>query len=271
MIERVYAQVSKARLVTRVIIATDDDRIYRAASAFGAEAVGTSPEHASGTDRVAEVAAAVPEASIVVNVQGDEPFLDPGAIDQAVGAMLADRAAQSSARPPAPVYTLMTALDPKDARDPNVVKVVCDLQGCALYFSRASLPYIRDAAAAASPTNDAARNAPFMKDAAEAGVVAFHKHLGLYVYERDFLIRFPKMCRGPLEAAEKLEQLRVLENGYRIRVVFTAHDSLGVDTEEDLERARARARALDEQGQQPGYSGRVAAAARHGAGANENG
>jgi len=213
MLECVWGQVRGSRLVTRVVVATDDERIERAAQAFGAEVFLTDPGHASGTDRVAEVAARVPEAALVVNVQGDEPFLHPEAIDQAIEPMLKPAAA--------PVCTLKTALaSAEQAADPNVVKVVTDRQGRALYFSRARLPYIRDAA--------------------DAAAVAWYKHLGLYVFERQFLLRFPTLPRGPLERLEKLEQLRVLENGYCIQVVETVHDSLGIDTEEDLAQARVR-------------------------------
>lgn len=218
MLERVHAQVCRSRLVTRVVVATDDERIYRAAQGFGAEVCHTQPGHSSGTDRVAEVAARFPEVLLVVNVQGDEPFIEPEAIDQAITPMLEE----VPARARTPVCTLKTALrGPEEAADPNIVKVVTDRQGRALYFSRARLPYVRDTQ--------------------EAGRVIYYKHLGLYVYEREFLLRFPTLPRGPLEALEKLEQLRVLENGYTIGVVETIYDSLGVDTEEDLAEARRRA------------------------------
>ncbi len=220
MLERVYHRVAQARCIDRVAVATDDERVYRAARAFGAEVYMTDPAHASGTDRVAEVAALFPSAKLVVNVQGDEPFVQPEAIEQAVAPLL---------REPVPVGTLKTALrDEDEAADPNVVKVVTDSSGRALYFSRARIPYNRDASA--------------------PGPVAYYKHLGLYVYARDFLLSFPNLPRGPLEAVEKLEQLRALENGYPILVVETAHDSLGVDTEQDLERARQRAEHEEQAG-----------------------
>ncbi len=214
MLECVHAQVCRSRLVTRVVVATDDERIFQAARRFGAEVYHTDPRHTSGTERVAEVAALLPGAEIVVNVQGDEPFIEPEAIDQAIGPMLEGTGA--------PVATLKTALaDSKQAASPNIVKVVTDRNGRALYFSRARLPLVRDEA--------------------DSGNVTYYKHLGLYVFEREFLLRFPGLPRGPLEALEKLEQLRVLENGYSIQVVETAHDSVGVDTEEDLAQARLRA------------------------------
>lgn len=211
MLERVWERVGRARLLTAVAVATDDPRIYDAARAFGASVFMTDAAHPSGTDRVAEVAAQH-DAEIIVNVQGDEPFIEPAAIDQAIEPLLEDGAIVMS--------TLKTRFsDPADAADPNVVKVVTDRHGQALYFSRLPIPCIRDAA--------------------DAGAVTVFKHLGLYVYRRDFLLAYPRLPRGPLEAAEKLEQLRALENGYSIRVVETAFDSVGVDTEQDLARARA--------------------------------
>lgn len=220
MLERVWERVGRARLVTRVAIATDDQRIYDAARAFGASVFMTDPAHPSGTDRVAEVAAR-DEASVIVNVQGDEPFIEPAAIDLAVEPFLA-----GAGRSTLVMSTLKTRFrDAVEAADPNIVKVVTDHQGNALYFSRQPIPYIRDAA--------------------QAGQFAIFKHLGLYVYERDFLLGYSRLRRGPLEAAEKLEQLRALENGYPIRVIETTHDSVGVDTEHDLARARAMAEKKD--------------------------
>ena len=229
MLERVYAQVCRSRLVTRIVVATDDERVSRAALAFGAEVCRTDPGHSSGTDRVAEAAQRVPEAALVVNVQGDEPFIEPEAIDQAIAPMLE----QTPPSVRAPVCTLKTALPSSEqAADPNVVKVVTDREGRALYFSRARLPFVRNSE--------------------QAGPVTYYKHLGLYVYEREFLLRFSTLPRGPLEALEKLEQLRVLENGYSIRVVETIHDSLGVDTEEDLAQARLRAGGATKPQTEPG-------------------
>lgn len=209
ILERVWRQVTRASCVNRVAIATDDQRIYDAARGFGAEVYLTDPAHPSGTDRVAEVAARL-DASIVVNVQGDEPFLDPAAIELAVKPLLDGGVSMSTLKTP--------FRDPAEAADPNVVKVVSDLQGNALYFSRLPIPLVRDKA--------------------EAGGFTWFKHLGLYVYERGFLLRYPGLPRGPLEAAEKLEQLRALENGFSIRVVETAADGIGIDTQEDLDKAR---------------------------------
>ena len=218
MLERVWQRVGRARLVTSVAIATDDRRIYDAALAFGASVFMTDPAHASGTDRVAEVASQH-EAGIVVNVQGDEPFIEPAAIDQAIEPLLHSRSA--------PMSTLKTPFrNPAQAADPNVVKVVTGRNGNALYFSRLPIPCVRDGA--------------------EKGLVPVFKHLGLYVYDREFLLQYPRLPRGPLEMAEKLEQLRALENGYAIRVVETAYDSVGVDTEDDLARARALVESMAE-------------------------
>lgn len=212
MIEHVYRRAAAARTVTRVLVATDDERVKRAVEAFGGSAVLTSPAHQSGTDRVAEAAAAIP-CDLVVNLQGDEPLIDPAAIDAAVTACLADGEA--------PMATVCRALDdPAAAADPHVVKVVCDRRGYALYFSRAPIPFAR-----VQPAR-------------------VFKHLGVYAYRPAFLQHFARLTPGPLEIAESLEQLRALEYGYRIRVVETPHDSIGVDTPADLERARRALAAI---------------------------
>jgi len=206
MLQRVYERASLARYLTATIIATDDERIYDAARSFGARVVMTRADHVSGTDRVAEAASAE-NAELVVNIQGDEPLIDPAAIDAAVLPLAHD--------PEIVMGTLKKAIDdPRDIADPNVVKVVTDRNGDAIYFSRCPIPYHRD----------------------QASTSTHFKHIGLYVYRRDFLLRYPALPVGPLEQAERLEQLRALENGYRIRVVETEYDSLGVDTPEDLER-----------------------------------
>jgi 3-deoxy-manno-octulosonate cytidylyltransferase (CMP-KDO synthetase) len=206
MLQHVYERASLARYLTATIIATDDERVYAAARSFGARVVMTRADHVSGTDRVAEAASAE-SAELVVNIQGDEPLIDPAAIDAAVLPLAHD--------PEIVMGTLKKAIeDPREIADPNVVKVVTDRNGDAIYFSRCPIPYHRDQAS--TPTH--------------------FKHIGLYVYRRDFLLRYPALPVGPLEQAERLEQLRALENGYRIRVVETECDSLGVDTPEDLER-----------------------------------
>lgn len=222
MIERVYQRVSRSATIDRVIVATDDQRIYQAVTAFGGEAWMTRDDHASGTDRLAEVAAGF-ETDLVVNVQGDEPLIDPAMIDAAVAPLLAD---------PAIVMGTLKApvADWQEFRDPNVVKVVTDSAGFALYFSRSPVPFPREEWEDASVSP------------AELG--AF-KHIGLYVYRRDFLLRFAAMPQTRLEETEKLEQLRALENGYRIRVVETDRVCIGVDTPEDVARVEALLNAAE--------------------------
>ena len=208
MLEHVYERVSMARYLSSVVIATDDDRIFAEARRFGAQARMTRSDHLSGTDRVAEVASAHPQAALIVNVQGDEPLIDPAAIDAAILPMLDD--------PDTPMGTLAKRIeDPGEITDPNVVKVVTSHAGLALYFSRAPIPHVR---------------------ADERAATVFFKHIGLYVYQRDFLLGYSGLPVGPLEKAERLEQLRALENGHSIRVVETEYESLGVDTPADLER-----------------------------------
>lgn len=207
MLQHVWERAGRSRLLSRLVVATDDDRILRAAKEFGADARMTDPGHPSGTDRAAEVASRDPSA-IIVNIQGDEPLIEPEAIDAAVGGLL--EAGQT------PMSTLGKEIeDCCELDNPNVVKVVADLAGNALYFSRSAIPFVR------------------------GGRAAHYKHVGLYVYRREFLLGYSSLPVGPLEKAEKLEQLRALENGYRIRVVETRYESLGVDSPEDLERVRA--------------------------------
>ncbi len=206
MVQHVYERASQARYLTSTIIATDDEQIYEAVRKFGARVRMTRADHPTGTDRVAEIASAE-NCDIVVNIQGDEPLIDPDAIDAAILPMVHDDDIQMA--------TLKKKIvEPSEVTNPNVVKVITDLKGDAIYFSRLPIPYYRDGA----PT------APHFK------------HIGLYIYRRDFLLAYPTLPVGPLEQAERLEQLRALENGYRIRVVETDYESLGVDTPEDLER-----------------------------------
>ena len=207
MLEHVFERASLARYLTSVIIATDDQRIAAAARSFGAPVRMTRADHLSGTDRVAEVASA-DTAELIVNIQGDEPLIDPAAIDAAILPLLhADDIGMG---------TLKKRIeDPRELADPNVVKVVTDRNGDAMYFSRLPIPYVRD-------------------DSEEP--LRCYKHIGLYVYERDFLLTYPTLPVGPLERAERLEQLRAMENGFKIRVVETEYESLGVDTPADLDR-----------------------------------
>jgi len=207
MLQHVYERACQARYLSKVIIATDDERIRDAARKFSAPVQMTRADHASGTDRVAEVAES-DSAEVIVNIQGDEPLIDPNAIDGAVFGLLEDDQA--------PMATLAKRIEfSAEVTNPNVVKVVSDLSGNAIYFSRCPIPYVR-----------------------EGGAVHF-KHIGLYVYRRDFLLAYSGLPVGPLERAERLEQLRALENGYRVRVIETDYESLGVDTPEDLEHVAA--------------------------------
>ncbi len=207
MLQHVFERASMARTVDRVVVATDDERILAAARLFGAPARMTRSGHASGTDRAAEIAESE-NAEWIVNIQGDEPLIDPEAIDAAVMALLA--------APGVFMATLKKRIeDPREIADPNVVKVVTARNGDAIYFSRCPIPFPRDG---------------------DAGGVAHYKHIGLYVYRRDFLLSYPGLPVGPLERAERLEQLRALENGFAIRVAETEYESLGVDTPSDLER-----------------------------------
>jgi 3-deoxy-manno-octulosonate cytidylyltransferase (CMP-KDO synthetase) len=216
MLQHVYERVSLARYLTNVIIATDDERISEEARRFGAPVRMTRPDHPSGTDRVAEVAS-TDTAEWVVNVQGDEPLIDPGAIDAAILPLLDDPAIHMG--------TLKKRIeDPREITDPNVVKVVTDRFQNAIYFSRSTVPYVRESGEGKG-----------QKAKDKSGAVHY-KHIGLYVYRRDFLLRYPELPTGPLERAERLEQLRAVENGYKIRVVETEYESVGVDTPEDLER-----------------------------------
>jgi 3-deoxy-manno-octulosonate cytidylyltransferase (CMP-KDO synthetase) len=209
MLEHVYERASQARYLHKVLIATDDARIAETARGFGALVRMTRNDHVSGTDRVAE--AASPEnAELIVNIQGDEPLIDPAAIDAAILPLVDDTSA--------PMGTLKKRIeDEREITDPNVVKVVTDRSDNAIYFSRCAIPYVREG------DSQAAR-------------MVHYKHIGLYVYRRDFLMSYSDLPVGPLERAERLEQLRALENGYAIRVVETDYESLGVDTPEDLER-----------------------------------
>jgi 3-deoxy-manno-octulosonate cytidylyltransferase (CMP-KDO synthetase) len=211
MIELVYRRAAASPAVDAVIVATDDRRVRDAVEGFGGIAWMTRTDHRSGSDRLAEVAAQL-DCDLIVNVQGDEPMLATEMIAEAVAPLAADRSI--------PMGTLCRRIgEPAEFADPNVVKVVVDRAGFALYFSRATIPFTRDAAPGSAPAN------------------AF-KHIGLYVYQRAFLLEFAGLAPTPLEQAESLEQLRALEHGYRIRTVETTHDSVGVDTPADLERVR---------------------------------
>jgi 3-deoxy-manno-octulosonate cytidylyltransferase (CMP-KDO synthetase) len=206
MIQRVWEQARKAAILAEVYVATPDERIAEVVLGFGGIPIMTSPAHRSGTDRLAEAAANL-EADIIVNIQGDEPLIDPETIGRSVQPLLDDPALQMS--------SLMCPCPESELDNPATVKVVCDLTGNALYFSRARIPF--------------PRNIPGVK---------VMQHIGMYVYRRDFLLRFPLLAPTPLELTESLEQLRVLESGHRIRMVEVSFAPLSVDTAEDLERVR---------------------------------
>ena len=213
MIQHVYERASQAN-VSRVVVATDSELIANAVNGFGGEAIMTSADHLSGTDRVAE-AARESKADLIINVQGDEPLLDPNSINQGVAPLLADETISMG--------TLAHPLsNPADMSNPNVVKVVTDQKGFALYFSRSPIPFDRK-------QFDNNTVAP-------AGML---RHIGLYVYRADFLQKFATMTPTPTEQLENLEQLRALEHGYRIRVVSIAQTVIGVDTPDDAKKVRA--------------------------------
>jgi 3-deoxy-manno-octulosonate cytidylyltransferase (CMP-KDO synthetase) len=228
MIQHVYERTRAVDLVDRVLVATDDTRIADVVRGFSGEVAMTSAAHQSGTDRIAEVASTL-DAEIVVNVQGDLPFLDARSLDAAIALMRED-----TMLPMATVKTPIREL--VEMRNPNVVKVVTDRDGYALYFSRSPLPYWRTPGAAAGGP---AAGGPAAGGPAD-GVIGY-KHIGLYAYRRDFLLTFARLAPTPLERAEMLEQLRALEWGFRIRVAETSAAGVEVDTPEDLERARALA------------------------------
>jgi 3-deoxy-manno-octulosonate cytidylyltransferase (CMP-KDO synthetase) len=208
MVQRVYEQAKLAQTVHRVLVATDDQRIVDAVQAFAGEARMTRSDHRTGTERIAEVAAHEP-GDVFVNVQGDEPLIDPVAIDTAVAALLED--------PPAQIATVATAIrHVPDIMDPNVVKTVLDFDSNALYFSRAPIPWVRDTQ--------------------QKIHVRYWKHLGLYVFQREALLEYPTLPQGELEKIEQLEQLRWLENGWKIRVAEVEHDAVSVDVPEDVTR-----------------------------------
>ena len=205
MICRVYERASLAKSVAEVIVATDDDRILQAVEKNFGKAIMTRADHKTGTDRLAEVAEKFPDVEVIVNVQGDEPLIEPSLIDELVAAFVEDKNLQM-----ATVATELTDAD--EMSNPNNVKVVFDKNNDALYFSRSLIPYPRN-----------------------AGKAKVFKHIGIYAYRRDFLLAYAKMEPTPLEQAESLEQLRALENGFKIRVIKSSCCFVGVDTAEDLE------------------------------------
>lgn len=214
MIQRVYEQVSKATEIEQVIVATDDQRVYDAVVAFGGQAMMTRPDHLTGTDRLAEVAATHTEIDVIINVQGDEPLIDANVIDALAREFKEDSSLQMG--------TVGCPLLEEEYNEPSAVKVIVNRLGNAMYFSRSLIPYPRNA---------------FVQHPL--------KHVGMYGYQRQFLLNYAKMEPTPAELTESLEQLRALENGYTIRVITTDQRFIGVDTPEDLDRVNEIFRTLD--------------------------
>jgi len=217
IIQRVYENVRASKIIEDVYVATDDIRIKEAVESFGGKAVMTSPDHESGTDRIAEVARSM-DCDIVVNVQGDEPFILPHMIDDTIQTLIEDNNASIST-----LAVRMTREE--DLLSPHVVKVVTDRNGYAIYFSRSPIPFYRD-------EWDALNRISLVPDK-----TIVLKHIGIYCYRRNVLLEFTSMHKSRLEEIEKLEQLRAIEAGYRIRVKETEFDTIGIDTEEDLRKA----------------------------------
>ena len=211
MLQHVYERAKQAKLLDGVLIACDDERIFKACEKFGARTVLTSSNHPSGTDRIAEAAKKI-SCGLVINIQGDEPLIKPSVIDDLARAMMEERVA--------PVGTLIKKIENKqEIENPNIVKVIVDQHKYALYFSRAVIPYPRD-----------------QKDFEG---ITYYKHLGIYAYRKDFLLNFKNLPKSKLEEIEKLEQLRMLEAGYKIKTILTDVETMGVDTPEDLEKVEA--------------------------------
>jgi 3-deoxy-manno-octulosonate cytidylyltransferase (CMP-KDO synthetase) len=214
MIQWVYERTQRSRLIGRVVVATDDERIMQSVSSFGGEVVMTSSSHQTGTDRIAEVTRKL-DCDIVVNVQGDEPLIQPEMIDQAIQPLIDDDAI--------PMGTLCNKIESHDeAFDTNVVKVVFDKNNFALYFSRAPIPWDRDHWSGKEQLSKMALTS------------TMYKHIGLYVYRREFLLIYTGLPQTSHEALEKLEQLRALDHGHKIKVVVTPYESFGVDIPDDL-------------------------------------
>ena len=204
MIQHVYERSAQATIPQQVVVATDDEKVFQAVQQFGGKVVMTSSEHQTGTDRLAEVASKYAKVDVIINVQGDEPLIDPKVIDELAQEFLNDTALQMA--------SVMSIMDTEDYQNPNAVKVVTDLNNNALYFSRSLLPYPR-----------------------VAGKANVYKHIGIYAYKKDFLLKFAKLEPTPLEQSESLEQLRALENGYKIKMIKTKAKFIGVDSIEDLQ------------------------------------
>ena len=251
VIQHVYERVAQARGVDEVVVATEDERIVQAVERFGGVAMLTSPAARSGTERVAEVAQSRSQ-QVVINVQGDEPLVQPEMVQQVAEFLERHRAV--------PMASLMTRLVREDEMaNPNVVKVVVDRDGYALYFSRAPIPYVRPEFGARDPgpgTRDEESRGGFLRPPAPGPrPQPMYKHIGLYGYQRRFLLQFRHLEPTPLEGLEQLEQLRALEHGFRIKLLETSHETVGVDTPEDLKKVEAILQGPGTRDQGPGNSG----------------
>lgn len=215
MIQHTYQNAKKSKLIDKVVIAVDDDRLYKVAKGFGAEVYMTPQDVATGSDRIAIVAEKIPEATIIVNIQGDEPFIKGKMIDEAIEPLLFDKKVSVST-----LAKRITSVE--EMKSPSVVKVVFDYNNFAMYFSRSPIPFARDARTNLQRIENA----------------EMYKHIGLYVYRKEALLKFTASKPTDLEQIEKLEQLRFLEYGYKMKIVVTNYDSLSVDTPADLELAR---------------------------------
>ena len=216
LIQHTYESACKSKLLNKVVLAVDDEKVAETAQNFGAEVFLTPKDINTGSDRIAMVAKELKDAKIIVNIQGDEPFIRGTMIDQAIEPLLFDKAVN--------VSTLAKRIETvTELNSPGIVKVVFDYNNFALYFSRSPIPYVRDA----------------ISDESAISRAEIYKHIGLYVYRKDWLLKFTQLGQTDLEKAEKLEQLRMLENGFKIKIVITEYESVGVDTPEDLNRARA--------------------------------
>lgn len=231
VIQHVWERAKESHALDDLVVATDTEEVIRAVEAFGGKAVYTSKDQPSGTDRIAEVVNPM-DVKIVVNIQGDEPLIHHSMIDGLVHMLLGDKSVSMAT-------VIKKVAQRKELLNPNVVKVVVDKDGYALYFSRSPIPYIRD-----DKTRHSIFDAHywFSTHSFVPETQNYYKHMGIYAYTKDFLFTYTNLPKSKLETAEKLEQLRALENGYRIKTIETEHDTVGVDTPEDLIRAEAALR-----------------------------
>ncbi|MBL7158403.1 MAG: 3-deoxy-manno-octulosonate cytidylyltransferase [Candidatus Omnitrophica bacterium] len=223
LIQYVWERAKESHVLEDLIIATDSEKVIKAAEMFGGKAVYTSKDQPSGTDRIAEVVNAV-DVEVIVNIQGDEPLIHYSMIDNLAQTLLEDKSI--------PMATIIRKVtDKAELENPNVVKVAVDKDGYALYFSRYPIPYVRETASGLTQSEGSGLSQ------SGGGSAVFYKHIGIYAYTKDFLFTYTNLPKSPLEQAEKLEQLRALENGYKIKTIETDYDTIGVDTPEDLKKA----------------------------------